>query len=70
LLNEPDVLSLFAGNPVAGAPPKQVRAVIWQYWFTDRATKRKDGTWWRRELLGTYAPGLERTPEGKVIISQ
>jgi len=70
LLNEPDVLSLFADNPFAGAPPKQVRAVIWQYWFTDRATKRKDGAWWRRELLGTYAPGLERTPEGKVIISQ
>jgi hypothetical protein len=70
LLNEPDVLSLFAGNPFAGAPPKQVRAVIWQYWFTDRATKRKEGTWWRREFLGTYAPGLERTPEGKVVISQ
>jgi len=70
LLNEPDVLSLFAGNPFAGSPPKQVRAVLWQYWFTDRATKRKDGTWWRRELLGVYAPGLERTPEGKVIISQ
>jgi hypothetical protein len=70
LLNEPDVLSLFAGNPFAAAPPKQVRAVIWQYWFTDRATKRKEGTWWRRELLGTYAPGLERTLEGKVVISQ
>jgi lipase maturation factor 1 len=70
LLNEPDVLSLFAGNPFAAAPPKKVRAVIWQYWFTDRATKRKEGTWWRRELLGVYAPALERTPEGKVIISQ
>ena len=70
LLNEPDVLSLFAGNPFAGAPPKQVRAVLWQYWFTDRATKRKDGTWWRRQLLGVYAPALERTPEGKVVISQ
>lgn len=70
LLNEPDVLSLFAGNPFPGAPPKQVRAVLWQYWFTDRATKRKDGTWWRRQLLGVYAPALERTPEGKVVISQ
>ena len=70
LLNEPDVLSLFAGNPFADAPPKQVRAVVWQYWFTDLATKRKDGTWWRRELLGVYAPALERTPEGKIAISQ
>ncbi|HEX3584617.1 MAG TPA: lipase maturation factor family protein [Candidatus Angelobacter sp.] len=70
LLNEPDVLSLFAGNPFAAAPPKQVRAVIWQYWFTDRATKRKEGTWWRRQLLGVYAPELERTPDGKVRLSQ
>jgi hypothetical protein len=68
--NDPDVLALFAGNPFAGAPPKQVRAVMWQYWFTDRATKHKDGTWWRRELLGVYAPTLERTPEGKVLMNQ
>jgi hypothetical protein len=70
LRNEPDVLQLFAGNPFANAPPTRVRAVIWQYWFTDPATKRKDGTWWRRELLGVYAPVLERTPEGKIAISQ
>ena len=70
LRNGPDVLALFAGNPFANAPPRQVRAVIWQYWFTDRATKRKDGTWWRRELLGIYAPVLERTPEGRIVISQ
>jgi lipase maturation factor 1 len=69
LRNEPDVLALFAGNPFANAPPKKVRAVIWQYWFTDRATKRNDGTWWRRELLGVYAPVLQRTPEGKIVMS-
>ena len=69
LRNDPDVLALFAGNPFATAPPKQVRAVIWQYWFTDRAAKRKDGAWWRRELLGVYAPGLERTPEGRIVIT-
>ena len=68
--NEPDVLALFAGNPFAGAPPKKVRAVIWRYWFTDRATKRKEGTWWRRELLGVYAPVLERTPEGRIVITE
>jgi len=42
-----------------------VRAVIWRYWFTDMATKRQTGAWWRRELLGLYALPLERTPEGK-----
>jgi lipase maturation factor 1 len=70
LQNQPDVLALFAGNPFTGAPPQKVRAVIWQYWFTDRATKRKEGTWWRRKFLGLYAPMVERTPDGKIVMSQ
>ncbi len=36
--NEPDVLALFAGNPFPGKPPQKIRAVVWQYWFTDLAT--------------------------------
>ena len=48
---------LFAENPFASAPPKQVRAVIYQYWFTDMKTKREQGTWWRRELLGELRAG-------------
>jgi lipase maturation factor 1 len=63
-----DVLALFADNPFPKAPPKQVRAVIWQYWFTSMAEKRATGMWWRRELLGLYAPVLEREPDGKVVI--
>ena len=70
LENQPDVLALFAGNPFAKAPPRMVRAVMWQYWFTDRATRRQSGDWWRRQLLGVYAPVLERTPQGKIVISQ
>ncbi|HEU4416216.1 MAG TPA: lipase maturation factor family protein [Candidatus Angelobacter sp.] len=70
LHNDPDVLALFAGNPFPNAPPAHVRTVIWRYWFTDRATKRKDGAWWRRELLGEYAPELERTPDGRIMMSQ
>jgi Lipase maturation factor len=68
LKNDPDVLALFAKNPFAEAPPKQVRAVIYQYWFTDIKTKRVTGNWWRRELLGEYAPGLERQPDGKIAV--
>jgi lipase maturation factor 1 len=68
LTSEPDVLALFASNPFANAPPKQVRAVIYQYWFTDAATKRTQGTWWRRELLGNYAPALERESDGKIVV--
>jgi hypothetical protein len=70
LLNNPDVLALFGSNPFAAAAPKEVRAVLWQYWFTDRATKKSTGQWWRREERGPYAPTLERTPDGKIIVSR
>jgi hypothetical protein len=66
LSNDPDVLKLFRGNPFADAPPKQVRAVLWQYWFTTMAEKRSSGNWWRRELLGPYAPTIELQPDGKI----
>ena len=66
LANSPDVLKLFRGNPFADAPLKQVRAVLWQYWFTTMAEKRATGNWWRRQLLGPYAPTLESQPDGKI----
>jgi len=68
LANEPAVLSLFAGNPFAHPPPKQVRAVEWQYWFTTMAEKRSQGVWWRREFRGLYAPTLGRDASGKIEV--
>ena len=69
LTGSPSVLALFAGNPFPNAPPTQVRAVVWQYWFSDRAEKLQ-GLWWRRELIGLYAPALEREPDGKLLITE
>ena len=66
LSNDPDVLALFAGNPFPHEPPRQVRAVLWQYWFTTAAEKRKTGLWWRREFLGLYAPAIARDPDGRI----
>ncbi len=68
LAGAPDVLALFAGNPFPNAPPKQIRAVIWQYWFTTLAEKRATGAWWRRQLIGLYAPVLEREADGTVVV--
>ena len=70
LTGSPSVLGLFAGNPFASAPPARIRAVVWQYWFSDRPEKRQEGIWWRRELLGLYAPALEREPDGKFVITE
>jgi len=69
LTNDKDVLALFASNPFPDHPPKQVRAVLWQYWFTNLATKRTTGMWWRREYLGLYAPSLELGPDGKFVVT-
>ncbi|HXY15305.1 MAG TPA: lipase maturation factor family protein [Terriglobales bacterium] len=68
LENDKDVLSLFAGDPFPNAPPRQVRAVLWQYWFTSLEQKRATGDWWRREFLGVYAPTLEREPDGRIVM--
>jgi lipase maturation factor 1 len=66
LSNDADVLTLFAENPFPRQPPRQVRAVIWQYWFTSMSEKRNQGLWWRRQLVGLYAPTVELGADGKI----
>jgi hypothetical protein len=66
LQGSPDVLALFAANPFP-QPPRQVRVLLWQYWFTSRQEKSARGLWWRRQLLGNYAPTLGRDANGRII---
>ena len=66
----PPVLGLFAGNPFAGHPPTYVRAIIYQYWFTDLEAKRRTGLWWRREYLGRFGPTLRRQPDGRIVLAE
>jgi hypothetical protein len=66
LSNDRDILDLFANNPFPNAPPRQVRAVLWQYWFTTMSEKRTSGLWWRRHFIGLYAPTIERAPDGTI----
>ncbi len=68
LEGSPPVMALFESDPFPLGPPLRVRAVIWQYWFTDMATKRATGEWWRRQMLGLYAPSLEREPDGRIAV--
>jgi hypothetical protein len=68
LSNDKDVLELFAENPFSREPPRQIRALLWQYWFTTIAEKRGSGMWWRRQLLGLYSPTVERTPDGEIRV--
>jgi lipase maturation factor 1 len=66
--NDKDVLQLFAGNPFAQQPPRYIRVMLWQYWFTSMAEKRSTGLWWRRQLVGAYAPTIEREPNGNIKV--
>jgi len=68
LENDSDVLALFQSNPFGQAPPRYMRAVLWQYWFSSIEEKRQTGNWWKREFLGLYAPEIVREPNGKFTI--
>jgi hypothetical protein len=70
LTGSADVLALFAGNPFPGQPPRQVRAVIWEYWFSTPEEKHAQGVWWTRQLLGLYAPTLQREADGKITVAE
>ncbi len=50
------VMDLMAESPFAGTPPQYLRARVYEYHFTDTATRRATGTWWRREPMGLYCP--------------
>ena len=58
LLGSPEVTALLAQNPFPTSPPRYVRALVYDYRFTDSAARRAQGTWWRRELEGPYCPVL------------
>jgi hypothetical protein len=60
LEGSPDVLNLLEKNPFPDAPPKQIRAVVYDYRFTDFKTRRQTGEWWRREVKGLYCSPISR----------
>src|SRR6202165_3651488 len=68
LRGDADVLLLFAGNPFPHAPPRQVRAIVWQYWFTMPAEKRSQGRGGKSQQLGLYPPTLERESDGMIVV--
>ncbi len=50
------VLNLLGANPFPNRPPKYVRALVYDYKFTDRKTRTQTGQWWQRKLLTFYYP--------------
>ncbi len=62
LEGSPQVLALIETNPFPDGPPRHVRALRYEYRFTDFAARRATGQWWRRELIGPYSPVFSRRP--------
>ncbi len=58
LEGSPEVLGLLAHNPFPDAPPKYIRAVLYDYHFTDWDTRSREKTWWTRTRLKDYTPVL------------
>ena len=58
LRNTPAVLDLLQTNPFPDAPPRYLRATIWDYHFTTPAEKSATAQWWSRTNPRPYSPIL------------
>lgn len=58
LQGSPDVLRLLAHNPFPNAPPRLIRARVYQYHFSNFQERREQGIWWRRTYEGEYLPAF------------
>jgi hypothetical protein len=52
----PPVRGLLASDPFGDAPPRFLRAVLYEYRFSDPAQARRGGEWWERRRLGLFCP--------------
>jgi len=52
------VTALLVQNPFPGSPPKFIRAMAYDYTFTDWETRKRTGAWWKREPKGEYLPPI------------
>ncbi|OBH13895.1 hypothetical protein A9X03_23865 [Mycobacterium sp. E1715] len=54
LRNDRPTLRLLRRNPFPDAPPRYVRALLYEYRFTTPAELRRERAWWHRTLIGGY----------------
>ena len=50
------VLGLMGKNPFPEKPPQYIRAMVYDYKFTNWHEHRETGAWWKRELKGAWLP--------------
>jgi hypothetical protein len=64
LEGSPEVLRLLEKNPFPARPPRYIRALLYEYHFAGPDAKKKEGVWWRRELIGLYCPVISLREPG------
>lgn len=63
LRNDRPALRLLRHNPFPDAPPRYVRARLYEYRFTTPAELRRERAWWHRELIGGYVRPMALTTD-------
>ncbi len=56
LQGSPPALALLRRNPFPESAPIYIRAVLYEYRFSDRKTRLATGAWWTREKRWLYCP--------------
>jgi len=56
LEGSPEVLGLLGHNPFPDAPPRYIRAQVYEYRFTRPQERKATGEWWHREWRSSYVP--------------
>lgn len=52
-----DINNLLAKNPYGNEPPKYIKALVFNYEFTNFSERKETGEWWKKgEFLGEYLP--------------
>lgn len=60
LLNgSPEVIKLLRYNPFQDQPPRYIRALLYEYQFSEPQLKKETGCWWTRRCIGNYTPILK-----------
>jgi predicted DCC family thiol-disulfide oxidoreductase YuxK len=63
LEGSPPVTKLLAYSPFPDHPPRYVRAVLYDYHFTNFQQRRATGAWWKRSEVGLYFPVVSLRPQ-------
>lgn len=58
LVADPPTLALLSDVPFSDKKPAYIRALFYRYEFTSAKEKNRNGTIWKRKLIGEYLPPL------------